>query len=580
MNTAQPVALVGAYAALPPQRADQEHFYEGLADRGMADGLELPFRDGLGEDVRWLAARMRGRFTRSVITLIPGTMMRVGASGTFGLASGDHDGRQAALAFVREARVAAEELNQLTGEQSVSALHIHTAPSATAVGEMFARSLEELTASAPAEGDWSTRLVLEHCDAYSPAVPGEKRFLSLEEEIPLAHEAGIGITVNWGRSAIEAQDRSRPLAQIIRLASEDLLEGVMFSGAGPTANRYGGPGRTHTCPSPRTSPPPSWRPRRYAAVSVRPGAASPTRGRRSRSPATPRSTRGSRRWVTSCGSCPNVGPPRRPYGVHSPHFVRPVPFFRHTGPRTRRPDAAAGRMITIQDRSLRRPMAAMTALTTLCPPPGPTSNIHWETVEATLGMPLPQDYKELADRYGPGVFNGFVHVYHPHGATEHADLTGPVPGRIRARLSRDREQGTHPVPYDPETLFACAVTDNGEYLFWITDPAGDPDRWRIAVNQARGPDWFTYDGTLTAFLTAALGGRIEVPLFPVSLGEAPAGFAPARPVSRQPGPLPGHRPVDTGTIRSWARARGYDVPPRGRIPLEVREAWERRTQKG
>ncbi|MDX3432350.1 MULTISPECIES: hypothetical protein [Streptomyces] len=225
-------------------------------------------------------------------------------------------------------------------------------------------------------------------------------------------------------------------------------------------------------------------------------------------------------------------------------------------------------------------MAAMTALTTLCPPPGPTSNIHWETVEATLGMPLPQDYKELADRYGPGVFNGFVHVYHPHGATEHADLTGPVPGRIRARLSRDREQGTHPVPYDPETLFACAVTDNGEYLFWITDPAGDPDRWRIAVNQARGPDWFTYDGTLTAFLTAVLGGRIEVPLFPVSLGEAPAGFAPARPVPRQPGPLPGHRPVDTGTIRSWARARGYDVPPRGRIPLEVREAWERRTPKG
>ncbi|MEU2681974.1 DUF4862 family protein [Streptomyces sp. NPDC007107] len=241
MNTAQPAALVGAYAALPSQRADQEHFYEGLAGRGMADGLELPFRDGLGEDVRWLAARMRGRFTRSVITLIPGTMTRVGASGTFGLASGDHDGRQAALAFVREARVAAEELNQLTGEQSVSALHIHTAPSTTAVGEMFARSLEELTASAPAEGDWSTRLVLEHCDAYSPAVPGEKRFLQLEDEIPLAREAGVGITVNWGRSAIEAQDPSRPLAQIIRLASEGLLEGVMFSGAGPTANRYGGP---------------------------------------------------------------------------------------------------------------------------------------------------------------------------------------------------------------------------------------------------------------------------------------------------------------------------------------------------
>ncbi|MDX3055278.1 Lsr2 family protein [Streptomyces sp. NE06-03E] len=42
----------------------------------------------------------------------------------------------------------------------------------------------------------------------------------------------------------------------------------------------------------------------------------------------------------------------------------------------------------------------------------------------------------------------------------------------------------------------------------------------------------------------------------------------------------GASPRETGTIRSWARARGYDVPPRGRIPLEVREAWERRGPKG
>ncbi|WLQ32536.1 DUF4862 family protein [Streptomyces castrisilvae] len=241
MDIEPPAALVGAYAALPSLRADQERFYEGLADGGVADGLEIPFRDGLGDDARWLAARMRGRFTRSVITLIPGTMARVGASGAFGLASGDHDGRQAALGFLREARIAAEELNQLTGEQSVSVLHIHTAPSVTAVPEMFARSLDEIAAGESATGGWSTRLVLEHCDAYTPDVPGEKRFLSLEDEIPLAREGGIGVAVNWGRSAIEAQDPGRPLAQITRLASEGLLAGIMFSGAGPAANEYGGP---------------------------------------------------------------------------------------------------------------------------------------------------------------------------------------------------------------------------------------------------------------------------------------------------------------------------------------------------
>ncbi|WP_371604250.1 DUF4862 family protein [Streptomyces sp. NBC_01220] len=241
MNIEPPAALVGAYAALPSPRADQERFYEGLADRRIADGLEIPFRDGLGEDVPWLAAQLRGRFTRSVLTLIPGTMARVGASDAFGLASADPDGRQAALGFLREARTAAEELNQLTGEQSVSVLHIHTAPSTTAVAEMFARSLDEIAASEPAAGVWSTRLVLEHCDAFSPGFPGEKRFLPLEAEIPLAREGRIGIAVNWGRSAIEAQDPRRPLAQITRLASEGLLEGVMFSGAGPAVNAYGGP---------------------------------------------------------------------------------------------------------------------------------------------------------------------------------------------------------------------------------------------------------------------------------------------------------------------------------------------------
>ena len=241
MSAAAPV-LVGAYAALPADRAGQERFYEGLAERGLADGLEIPYRDGLGEDARWLAARARGRFTRSVLTLIPGTMVRVGSSGgTFGLASADPAGRRAALDFLREARVAAEELNQLTGEPTVTALHLHTAPSVTAAGEMFARSLDELAAGAGASGGWSTRLVLEHCDAYAPGIPGEKRFLSLEDEIPLAREAGLGITVNWGRSAVEAQDAGRPRAQIERLAAEGLLEGVMFSGAGPEPNRYGGP---------------------------------------------------------------------------------------------------------------------------------------------------------------------------------------------------------------------------------------------------------------------------------------------------------------------------------------------------
>jgi hypothetical protein len=102
-------------------------------------------------------------------------------------------------------------------------------------------------------------------------------------------------------------------------------------------------------------------------------------------------------------------------------------------------------------------MTALTALTELCPPPEEALGIRSGTVEDRLGMPLPRDYKHLADRYGPGSFNDHLSLFHPHGVTEYVNLTGPMPGRIRAQLRKDYDQGTQPDPHDPDTLFACGA---------------------------------------------------------------------------------------------------------------------------
>ncbi|WP_327278951.1 MULTISPECIES: histone-like nucleoid-structuring protein Lsr2 [unclassified Streptomyces] len=222
-------------------------------------------------------------------------------------------------------------------------------------------------------------------------------------------------------------------------------------------------------------------------------------------------------------------------------------------------------------------MTDINLLVQLCPPPsGPIPAIDWDTVEATLGMRLPQDYKQLAATYGPGAFYDYLHLYHPAGVTEYVDITGPMPARIRSHLQRDYDQGTHPVPYDPQHLFAIGGTDNGEYLFWITDPQDAPDTWRIAVNEARGPRWFTFDGSLTEFLTRVLSGQTSVPQFPDDLLEGHTAFVPSVPTGYQPMPPTAARPpVDLDTIRKWARANGYQVPFRGRIPADIREAWER-----
>ena len=41
-------------------------------------------------------------------------------------------------------------------------------------------------------------------------------------------------------------------------------------------------------------------------------------------------------------------------------------------------------------------------------------------------------------------------------------------------------------------------------------------------------------------------------------------------------PAPGPRPVSAAVIRTWAQSHGFDISPRGRIPTEVRLAYERR----
>ncbi|MFB7374709.1 histone-like nucleoid-structuring protein Lsr2 [Streptomyces sp. NPDC056222] len=223
-------------------------------------------------------------------------------------------------------------------------------------------------------------------------------------------------------------------------------------------------------------------------------------------------------------------------------------------------------------------MTGFDDLTRLSPPPAaapPPSD--WDEIENTLGIRLPRDYKNLADTYGPGAFCRFLHVYHPLGATQWVALTGPMPATLRRLLEDIRARDARLVRYDPRNLFAIGVTDNGEHLFWITEPATDPDAWHVAVNEARGRGWYTHPGTLTDFLAAFLGGRTTVPLFPRGLLDHGATFTPSTPGTGGPWP-PGPleltgRSVSTRVVREWARANGYEVPDRGRVPREILDAW-------
>ncbi|MFI1834169.1 Lsr2 family DNA-binding protein [Streptomyces olivaceoviridis] len=220
-------------------------------------------------------------------------------------------------------------------------------------------------------------------------------------------------------------------------------------------------------------------------------------------------------------------------------------------------------------------MSPLERLAELCPPPSTEQPpVDWPSVEATLGLRLPKDYKRLTAAYDPGCFANYLWIYDPRHTSVHVNLVGPLAERIREQMCSDHARGIYPSPVSPELLLPCGATDNGEYLFWVTDPREDPDAWTIAVNEARGPRWFTYDGTLTQFLASVFSGDTAVPQFPKDLLQGGTGFEPSRLDEWTP-PLPPVRPpFDPEAIRAWARANGYDVPMRGRIPAEVRHAWE------
>ena len=236
--------VIGAYASHPAPELEAD-YYRLLADQPWVSGVEMPYPGQLATQGEVLASHLAAYWDFNTITAIPGTMQNVWKNENFGLASPDEAGRAAALDFTRALRDDLAALCERAGRQLVARVQLHSAPTRLAQADAFQRSLAEL-----ATWDWcGARLVIEHCDKYVPEQNPEKGFLSLESEIDIVSEAGIGIHLNWGRSAVEGR-------------SADTASRAQARRKPSTAT----PGSTDTCPRRRTSRPRSWtRPRSLAA---------------------------------------------------------------------------------------------------------------------------------------------------------------------------------------------------------------------------------------------------------------------------------------------------------------------------
>lgn len=240
--------FLGAYAAsanVSGWDAQLEaDYYRGLAGLTEVRGLEHPFLGQLHQhDDAWFLQHLAPHWDY-VFTTIPGVMNALATEPSFGLASTDPAGRQAALDFMQAARQAILQLNQHLGRQAVKAIMLHTAPARDKVAgsaACFMASMQQLLS-----WDWQgAQLLVEHCDAYLPPQLPSKGFLSLSDELAVLSQlkqqgaAPVGVVINWGRSVFEGRDPAAAIAHIQAAKDAGLLAGLMFSGVSGEDSAYG-----------------------------------------------------------------------------------------------------------------------------------------------------------------------------------------------------------------------------------------------------------------------------------------------------------------------------------------------------
>jgi len=240
--------IVGAYSA-SPSRFDwdpsaEAHYLEGVLALPGLRGLEVPFTDSLHKyDEPWLLARLPHHLD-VVVTLIPGTTSRLKVRPRFGLASTDGEGRRAALDLAAHAAEGVHRLNDAFGRAAVVAVELHSAPrvgDGGSTSHALAQSLTEL-----ASWDWAgARLVVEHCDTRVDGRAPAKGYLPLEDELSAIKAANaqagsdVGVSVNWGRSVIEARAVDGAVRHVRQARDAGLLAGVVFSGCAAADTRFG-----------------------------------------------------------------------------------------------------------------------------------------------------------------------------------------------------------------------------------------------------------------------------------------------------------------------------------------------------
>jgi hypothetical protein len=156
----------------------------------------------------------------------------------------------------------------------------------------------------------------------------------------------------------------------------------------------------------------------------------------------------------------------------------------------------------------------------------PGGSKDWASITLKMGIELPRDYKEFVDTFGGGYIDDYLYVMEPDCPFEASDLVGFVEERAEALeyLWSSSEDKPRELTEPGDRLIAFAMSDNGEYVYWLAKAEQHPDDWTIMVNEARGEWWEHHDMSFTQFLLSSLTGEVRCEILSDSFPTSPHTF--------------------------------------------------------
>ncbi|MFE7503794.1 hypothetical protein [Promicromonospora sp. NPDC057488] len=141
-------------------------------------------------------------------------------------------------------------------------------------------------------------------------------------------------------------------------------------------------------------------------------------------------------------------------------------------------------------------------------------DLDWAEVRRVLEMEVPQDFRELLEAGGGGVWFDYIAVYVPGSQWGDNNLLDSVYGFGDLE---DFWQGGGSPPADPMPegvrLISWASTAGGEEIYWWVDARESRATYPILIGSEEGLRWERYEMGVAEFLWKIKARQIEPGLF-------------------------------------------------------------------